>query len=159
MAVIEISTFIAAPCERVFDLARSIDAHQHSTANTNERAVAGVTSGLIGIGQEVTWEARHFGVKQRLTVRITQFNRPHSFQDIMVTGVFKSMRHAHKFVAHSFGTMMTDRFEFESPLGILGKIVELLFLRRYMQRFLGRRNQVLKNLAESEDWKKFIPKD
>lgn len=157
MALIELKTFISAPPERVFDLARSIDAHRHSTAETSERAVAGVTSGLIGMGQEVTWEARHFGVKQRLTVRITKFQRPHSFQDVMVAGAFKSMKHDHEFAAGAAGTIMIDRFEFESPFGILGKIVDQAFLRRYMRGFLERRNQILKNLAESDDWRKFAP--
>jgi ligand-binding SRPBCC domain-containing protein len=154
--IIELSTAIAAPPERVFDLARSIDAHQQSTEGTQERAVAGVTRGLIGMGDEVTWEARHFGVTQRLTVRITGFERPSRFQDIMVSGAFKRMKHDHEFNAQPPGTVMVDRFEFESPFGILGRVVDRLFLSGYMRRFLVSRNQVLKNLAESEDWRKFV---
>src|SRR2546425_10065642 len=104
MPVIELSTVIRAPRERVFDLARSIDAHQDSTEGTNERAVAGVTRGLIGLNDEVTWEARHLGLRQRLTVRVTEFNRPQHFQDIMVEGAFKSMKHAHVFLEHPMRT-------------------------------------------------------
>jgi ligand-binding SRPBCC domain-containing protein len=156
MAVIQLSTSITAPPARVFDLARSIDAHQQSAEGTRERAVAGVTRGLIGMGDEVTWEARHFGVKQRLTVRITGFERPARFQDVMVSGAFKSMRHDHAFVAQPPGTLMVDRFEFESPFGILGRMVDRVFLFGYMRRFLARRNQVLKNLAESEEWRKYV---
>ncbi len=156
MLVIRLHTTIAAPPERVFDLARSIDAHQQSAEGTQERAIAGVTRGLIGMGDEVTWEARHFGIKQRLTVRITEFDRPFRFQDIMVSGAFKSMKHDHEFIAQPPGTLMVDRFEFESPFGILGRAVDRVFLSGYMRRFLVRRNQVLKNLAESEDWKKYV---
>jgi hypothetical protein len=91
MLVIRLWTPIAAPSERVFDLARGIDAHQDSAGGgTQERAVADVTRGLIALGEEVTWEARHFGIKQRLTVRITRFERPARFQDMMVSGAFKS---------------------------------------------------------------------
>jgi ligand-binding SRPBCC domain-containing protein len=140
----------------VFDLARSIDVHQQSAEGTCERAVAGVTCGLIGLGDEVTWEARHFGVKQRLTVRITGFERPARFQDTMIAGAFKSMRHDHEFVAQPPGTLMVDRFEFESPIGVLGRIVDRLLLFGYMRRFLVRRNEVLKNLAESEEWRKYV---
>ncbi len=154
--IIELTTAIAAPPERVFDLARSIDAHEQSTEGTQERAVAGVTRGLIGMGDEVTWEARHFGVKQRLTVRITGFERTSRFQDIMVSGAFKRMKHDHEFKAQPPGTVMVDCFEFESPFGILGRMVDRLFLAGYMRRFLVRRNQVLKNLAESEDWRRFV---
>jgi ligand-binding SRPBCC domain-containing protein len=156
MLVIRLWTPIAAPPERVFDLARSIDAHQDSAEGSQERAVAGVTRGLIGLGEEVTWEARHFGIKQRLTVRITRFERPARFQDVMVSGAFRSMKHDHEFVPQAPGTLMVDRFEFESPFGIVGRIVDWIFLAGYLRRFLVRRNEILKNLAESEDWKKFI---
>ena len=156
MLVIEVSTLIRAPRDRVFDLARSIDAHQDSTGGTDERAVAGVTSGLIGMDEEVTWEARHFGVRQRLTVRVTAFERPTHFQDIMISGAFKSMVHDHHFAEHPEGTQMSDRFEFTSPLGILGALADRLFLKSYMRRFIVRRNAVLKELAESGDWNRYI---
>jgi ligand-binding SRPBCC domain-containing protein len=156
MLVIRLWTPISAPQERVFDLARSIDAHQQSAERTHERAVAGVTHGLIGLGEEVTWEARHFGIRQRLAVRITGFERPARFQDTMVSGAFKSMKHDHEFVPRPSGTLMVDRFEFESPFGIVGRIVDRLFLAGYLRRFLIRRNEVLKKLAESEGWRKYL---
>ena len=71
MSVILLSTIIDAPRLRVFDLARSIEAHQTSADKTGERAIAGVTKGLLGPDDEVTWEARHLGIRQRLTVRLT----------------------------------------------------------------------------------------
>ena len=98
MPLIELATLISAPRERVFDLARSIDAHHDSTEGTSERAIAGVTGGLIGLNDEVTWEAWHLGLRQRLTVRVTGFRRPQHFQDIMVAGAFKSMKHDHEFL-------------------------------------------------------------
>ena len=156
MPIIELSTVINAPRERVFDLARSIDAHQDSTGGTEERAIAGVTHGLIGMGDEVTWEARHFGVRQRLTVRVTAFERPKYIQDIMISGAFKRMVHDHEFAEHPTGTLLRDRFEFESPLAVLGKIADLLFLTSYMHRFIVRRNEVLKQLAESGDWSRYV---
>jgi len=156
MTVINLVTSINAPSERVFDLARSIDAHMASTEATSERAVGGVTSGLIGLGQQVTWEATHFGVKQRLTVRMTRFDRPREFADEMITGAFRSMKHTHEFIDHQGMTEMRDRFEFEAPLGFLGRIAEQLFLAGYMRRFLVIRNAALKQLAESDGWQRFL---
>jgi ligand-binding SRPBCC domain-containing protein len=118
--------------------------------------VAGVTKGLIGMGEAVTWEARHFGVRQRLTVRITAFDRPRYFQDVMISGAFKRMVHDHEFAEHPMGTLMRDRFEFESPLGILGRIADRLFLTSYLRRFLVRRNQVLKQLAETAEGDRYF---
>jgi ligand-binding SRPBCC domain-containing protein len=114
MPIIELSTVICAPRERVFDLARSIDAHQDSAGGTQERAVGGVTCGLIGMGDEVTWEARHFGVRQRLTARVTAFDRPKRLQDVMISGAFKSMVHDHEFAdgtARHFSVAKLRRLE------------------------------------------------
>lgn len=158
MPVIHLETVIDAPRERVFDLARSIDVHQDSMEDTAERAVAGVTSGLIGLGQEVTWEARHLGVTQRLSVRITQFDRPRHFQDVMLKGAFSRMQHDHVFENRQGKTVMIDRFEFQSPLGWLGQAVDWIFLTGYMRRFLTKRNAILKQTAESDAWKKYLDK-
>ena len=156
MPRIILSTTINAPRERVFDLARNIDAHQSSTGQTRERAIAGVTSGLVGMGDRVTWEARHFWVKQTLTVRITAFDRPNFFRDVMVEGAFKQMSHNHNFVEVPSGTEMIDCFEFESPFGMLGRIFDRFCLCGYLRRFLIQRNLQLKRFAESEEWRMYL---
>ena len=157
MPVIELVTSIAAPIDRVFDLARSIDLHTHSTSRTGERAVAGVTSGLIGLDEEVTWRARHFGVWQSLTVRITAFERPTHFTDAMLRGAFRSMEHHHDFETAANGTTtMRDQFRFQSPLGILGRLVDFLVLTRHLKSLLIERNRVIKTIAESDDWKQYL---
>ena len=147
-ALIELDTFVAAPPERVFDLARDIDAHVASTPGTDERAVAGKTSGLLELGDEVTWQARHFGVIQRLTSRITAFDRPRHFRDTMVRGAFRRFDHDHFFAPEGDGTRCRDVFDFDAPFGVFGRAAERLFLARYMRRFLETRHALLKEMAE-----------
>ena len=129
--------------ERLFDLARSIDAHIESQQRAGERAIGGVTSGLIGEGQEVTWRARHFGVPLTMTSRITSLEFPVSFVDEQVRGPFKTLRHVHEFEATSTGSIMTDRVEFTAPFGVLGRLVERLVLRPYLQRLVENRGRFL----------------
>jgi ligand-binding SRPBCC domain-containing protein len=156
MPLIRLKTAIDAPPEHVFDLARSIDAHQDTAAASGERAISGVTSGLLGPNEEVTWRARHFGIVQCLRVRMTAFDRPRHFQDTMLEGAFRHMRHDHRFEPRGGGTLMLDHFDFAAPLGILGRLAEHLFLTRYMRTFLVERNAVLKRLAESDQWKRYL---
>lgn len=148
MSRIILETIIAAPAERVFDLSRSIDFHQHTAGHTKERAVNGVIIGLIGPGEQVTWRAKHFGVWQILTVRITGFERPAHFRDEMVSGTFRQLVHDHHFQeTRSTGrpaTVMRDEFTYEVPLGLIGLFVDRLFLHRYLTRFLRERNQIIK---------------
>ncbi|MBS2011078.1 MAG: SRPBCC family protein [Cyanobacteria bacterium SZAS TMP-1] len=149
MPVIVLTTEIDAPIETCFDLARSIDFHMHSTSHTGERAVAGVVTGLIGAGDEVTWQARHFGLVLSLTSRITAFEPPSYFRDSMKSGPFKRFDHDHYFEFQNGVTTMRDRFDYDSPLGILGNIADTLFLERYMTELLVGRNAALKIAAET----------
>ena len=148
MPKIELTTRINAPIEKVFDLARSIDLHMESTKQTGEQAIAGKTSGLIGLGETVTWRAKHFGIWQTLTSKIAEFNRLNLFVDEMVKGAFKSFRHEHRFIASGNQTIMKDVFEFESPLGILGRFFNWLVLTRHMTKLLNKRNRVIMEAAE-----------
>jgi ligand-binding SRPBCC domain-containing protein len=149
MPVIRVETRIRASLETCFDLARSVDLHVRSTALTRETAVGGVTSGLLELGQEVTWEATHLFVKQRLTSRITIFDRPRHFRDSMVSGAFRRFDHDHVFSEANGATLMTDVFDFTSPLGPLGKLADSLFLKNYLERFLKTRAEVIRTEAES----------
>ncbi len=157
MPVIELTTRIVAPIDRVFDLARCIDLHVDSTPGTGERAIAGVTTGLIGLGDEVTWRARHFGVWQTLTSRITRFDRPTCFTDVMVRGAFRRLEHQHIFESTAGGwTVMHDVFIYEAPMGILGRFADRLFLERYMENLLLVRNRIIKSVAESFEWPRYL---
>lgn len=135
------------PVERLFDLARSIDVHVESQRTSGERAVSGVTSGLIGEGQEVTWRARHFGIPLTMTSRITHLDFPRSFTDEQARGPFKAFRHVHEFEPTAAGSIMIDRVEFAAPLGLVGRAVERLFLSRYLERLIARRGQFLATRA------------
>jgi len=121
-----------------------------TTTATQEKAVQGKISGYLENGDEVTWEAVHFGIRQQLTAKIIHMEKPHIFVDVMVSGAFHSFTHTHKFIKLGGGTVMKDHFEYRSPLGILGNLADFLFLKRYMTRFLIVRAEELKRIAESE---------
>lgn len=156
MPRIELHTEIKANIDIVFDLSRSIDLHKISTQHTNETAVAGRTSGLIEMHESVTWRAKHFGIYQKLTSKITEFDRPNFFADEMVSGAFSGFKHQHHFVAIIDGTLMTDIFEYKSPLGIFGKLADSIFLKKYLTNLLVERNRIIKEFSESDEWKKVI---
>ena len=156
MPRIEIKTKIKAKKNIVFDLSRSIDLHKISTEQTNEEAIAGKTSGLIGINESVTWRAKHFGVYQNLTSKITEFDKPNYFVDEMQKGAFKEFKHEHHFAELNGETLMTDIFNYKSPLGFLGKFADKVFLKKYMTELLTERNRVVKEFAESGKWKELL---
>jgi ligand-binding SRPBCC domain-containing protein len=148
MTTIVVETRIAAPIEMCFDLARDVDAHVKTSSSTNERAVAGKTAGLLELGDVVTFEAVHFGVRQRLTSRIVEFDRPTRFVDEMVKGAFASLRHVHEFILDGSEVLMRDTLTWRSPLGFLGVIADRLFVESHMRSFMLAKQSELKAYAE-----------
>ncbi len=156
MPRIELKTIIDVDKNIVFDLSRSIDLHKISTKHTNEEAIAGKTSGLIGLNEWVTWRAKHLGFYQELTSKITEFDSPNYFADQMVKGAFKSFKHEHYFTQTDGGTKMTDVFNYTSPYGLLGSLVDKIFLKNYMKKLLLKRNTIVKEFAETNKWKEIL---
>jgi len=156
MPILKLAIEIKADIEICFDLSRSIDLHKISTAKTNEKAVAGVTTGLIGLQDFVTWQATHFGIRQKLTSKITQFIRPEHFRDEQVNGAFQFFIHDHYFEKQGDTVIMKDVFNYKSPFGLIGKLVDRLVLENYMKKLLIERNAVIKEFAESGKWKEVL---
>ena len=142
--------------QRCFDLSRSIDLHVESVVLTKERAVSGTTSGLISLGERVEWRAKHLRVWFSMQVQITSFDSPRYFQDAMIEGPFRSFKHDHFFEEHNTSTLMIDRLSFASPGWILGRLADATLLRGYLRRFLARRNAILKTVAESDQWPRYL---
>ena len=156
MNTIILKTEIEAPIERCFNLSTSIDLHKISASKSKEEAIDGTTQGLIKLNETVTWRAKHFGFWFKMKVKITEYNEPNSFVDEMIAGIFKSKKHRYEFLQTDNGTLMIDKFEFTSPLGFLGKLVDHLILKNYMTKFLQERNQVIMEFAETEKWKEVL---
>ena len=159
MVTLEDLTVIHAPIERCFDLARSVEVHLAGNVHSGEsaKAIAGVTSGLVGLAERVTWRAKHFGVWHNLTSEITVMDRPAYFQNIMIEGIFRFMKHDHFFRPLSRDeTEMKSVYCFAAPLPVLGRVAEMAFLGRYMQALLRERNAALKEIAESSKWQEYL---
>ena len=151
MTTLNLTTEIKANIETCFDVARDIDIHKLSTKKTKEEAIAGRMSGMCELGDTITWRATHLGIRQKLTVKITQFDRPNYFEDTMLKGAFKSMQHQHYFEEKNGITIMKDKLEYSVPLGFIGEIFDWIYLKKYMRRFLLTRNAVLKSVAENKN--------
>jgi len=156
MPFIHLTTFIAAPQERVFDLSRSVDLHKASMKEHDEKIVDGTMSGLMNLEDTVTWTAKHIFKQRRLKIRITKFQRPEYFIDEQDQGDFVMMKHEHFFKSIENGTIMIDQFHFETPRGLIGKLINSIYLEKYMTRLLNERNKMIKQIAESNLWRQYL---
>ena len=148
MTTIHLFTNIKAPIETVFNNSRNITVHIETASKTNEKAIAGITSGLIELNETVTWQGKHFGLKLQHQSKITQMQFPNNFTDEMVKGCFKSFKHEHTFTSKNGITIMEDKLMYATPFGIFGKLFDKIALKKYLINFLLERNKSLKKLSE-----------
>jgi ligand-binding SRPBCC domain-containing protein len=153
MQRVHVTTFIEAPKERVFDLCRSISMHKISLQHTNENAINGITSGLLQLGESVTWEASHFGKKRIMVMKITEMEFPNQFVEKQTYGFFKYFKQQHFFKPIENGTIMIDYIDYEMPYGIIGFVLNTLMFENYLKELLITRNNFIKKYAETELWK------
>jgi ligand-binding SRPBCC domain-containing protein len=156
MPYIHLTTFIEAPLERVFDLSRSIALHKYSMRDHQEQVIGGTMQGLMNMNDSVTWKAKHLFKERTLEVRITQMHRPEFFVDEQVKGDFRSLKHEHYFKSIENGTIMIDQFRYEVK-GWMARLVNQLYLEKYMTRLLEKRNAAIKLAAEGNQWKQLLP--
>jgi ligand-binding SRPBCC domain-containing protein len=150
MQIVIVETYVNTSIDKCFNAARDIELHMKTVwPFTHEEAIAGVTHGLIELGETVTFRATHFGIKQTLTSQIIDFNRPYRFTDKMILGTFKYMKHIHEFKELGEGTILKDTLEFQSPFGLIGMLFDLLVLKHYMKKFVKDRTLKLKIILES----------
>lgn len=151
MTTIHLTTKINAPLKTVFDVSRNIDVHQKSASSSKEKAIAGVTTGLINLNETVTWRGKHFGFYLTHKSRITAMIFYDYFVDEMEEGMFKSFKHKHYFKEINGVTIMSDMLQYETPFTIFGKLFDALFLKKHLTNFLLERNKILATTAETID--------
>ena len=157
MPHIHLTTLVHAPVERIFNLSRHIALHRKSMEHTGERAVGGVTTGMINLNETVTWEGKHLFKTRRFTSKITEMKLYDSFTDEMIHGDFKSFKHQHHFKGIDNGTIIIDILDYETPYGIIGQLVNGFYMHRYLESLIKRRNEVIKEYAESKKWEALLP--
>jgi ligand-binding SRPBCC domain-containing protein len=156
METIRLGTWIDAPVERCFLLSLSVDLHVATALSMRDKTSAGATERSIGEGDTLTFKGRHFGVHWRHTSVIEKL-RPHSYyRDVMISGPFRHFEHDHHFAPMDDGTRMRDEVRFSASGGVLGRLRTRMFLRKQLKGFLMERNAMIKRLAESEDWHKYL---
>lgn len=149
MTELEVQTLIAAPRALCFDLARNVEFHAQSLAYTGERVVVRPVHPLLRLGDEVEFEGRHLGVRQRLRARITELTAPAYFRDVMVRGAFRAFTHDHIFREVASGTLMIDHLRFTAPGGVLSGLIERHLLRPYLRGLIEQRGAEIKKAAEA----------
>jgi ligand-binding SRPBCC domain-containing protein len=153
MITIRSMTLVDAPVERCFRLALNIDLQSLAT---KDQPIDGVTSGVIGQGETVTWQRQSFGRERRSQTHIEQSRPPIFFREIMISPWFKDFEHDRHFALMNDCTRIRDEIRFTAPMGLLGLVAERLFLRRMILRRLQLRNAMIKRVAESDEWKTYL---
>lgn len=153
MSSIHLTTFIKAPVERVFDLCRNTTVYKKALEGRKESLVAGTTGILVNAGDTITLSAKHLGKTRMITARVIEMNIPEKFVEEQIKGDLKSFRHEHHFKSVENGTLVIDLVEMEEPRDAIGSVLGKLFMKKYFETLLNKRNALVKLYAESEKWR------
>lgn len=153
MASIHLTTFIAAPAERVFDLSRHLALYKMLFHNRKEKFSSGAGSNMLVKGETISIVVKNAGRSRMSMIKVTDLNRPFSFTEQQVKGDLESFKHDHHFKPIDNGTIIIDLVEFGMPTDILGKFLGKIYFKKYMEELLRKRNEIIRSYAETEKWR------
>jgi ligand-binding SRPBCC domain-containing protein len=153
MSKIHLTTFIKAPADRVFDLSRNITIFRKALQSRKEKISSGAAGNLVSSGETITLHARHLGKTRMMTARVMEIKKPLTFIEEQVKGDLKSYRHERHFKEIDNGTIMIDLLEFEGPRDMLGNFFSQFYLKKYLQKIILERNELIRQFAETEKWR------
>ena len=153
MPTIHLTTFIAAPIERVFDLSRNLTIYKMLMQGRKEKFSSGAASNLVAHGETMSFHAKHLGKTRLVTMKIVDLKKPSSYVQEQVKGDLLHYKHEHHFKPVDNGTILIDMIDFEGPRDVIGKIVGKIYLKSYVEKFIHKRNSLIRQYAESEKWR------
>lgn len=153
MPTIHLTTFIAAPVERVFDLSRNLTIYKTLMQDRKETMSSGAATNLVSQGETMTFHAKHLGKTRLVMTRVVEIQKPNSLVQEQVKGDLLHFKHEHHFKAVENGTILIDMIDFDGPRDFIGKIIGKLYLKRYLEKLIHKRNTLIQQYAESEKWR------
>jgi ligand-binding SRPBCC domain-containing protein len=153
MSRIHLTTFIAAPIERVFDLSRNLAVYKYLFHSRKERFSSGAGTNLLGKEETISVIAKHVGKTRVTMLKITELVRPVSFTEEQVKGDLKNFRHEHHFKAVENGTIIIDLVDFGSPRDLIGRLIGRIYLKKYLEELVHKRNEIIRSYAETDKWR------
>ena len=152
---LEDQILVHAPAERCFLLSTSIAIVQRELGM---HPVRGRTSGHVVGGDTVLWKGWQLGLPQFHESLIQPFDPPFFFRDQMISGRFATFQHDHSFIDRGSGdVLLHDQLRFTMPFGAAGNLVGRLVLVPHIRRLMRRRFSLIKRIAETEEWRKYLP--
>ena len=97
-------------------------------------------------GDRIRYRIRLFGVPLQWVTLIEEWHDGHSFVDLQERGPYRLWRHLHEFVEVPEGVRMSDRVEYELPLGILGRVFGGWLVRRQLDAIFDFRGRVIREV-------------
>lgn len=153
MPSIHLTTFIKAPADRVFDLARNLTLYKKLLQQRKELLSSGSASHLPSTGDTVTVHAKHLGKTRSVILRVMEMDKPRLYVEEQVKGDLGSFRHERHFMVADNGTFLIDKLEVEPPRDLLGRLIGKYYIKRYVEKLVQQRNDLIRQYAESEKWR------
>lgn len=142
---------IHAAAEKVFAFHEQPDAFERLMPPWEEAKII-QKADISVIGSRAVIEQKIFGlIPSRWVAEHTAYDPPRMFEDVQISGPFKSWRHRHIIEPHAEGAILRDEIEFEPPLGVLGRIAGPLFILPKLEKLFIFRHEITRKWCENKE--------
>ena len=94
-------------------------------------------------GQLIDYTIKLFKKEIRWKTLITEYNKPKKFIDQQLKGPYSMWHHTHTFNDHGTYVEMIDEISYSVPFGIIGQIVNSIFIKRDLLDIFEYRKKVI----------------
>lgn len=102
----------------------------------------------LRVGAQLDYQLSLFGVPVRWRTRISDWQPQERFVDEQESGPYALWRHTHEFEARGGSTLMRDVVDYSEPLGPVGTVAHVLFVRRTLDRIFNFRRDAIPRLLD-----------
>jgi ligand-binding SRPBCC domain-containing protein len=135
-------SFIRAAPERVFAFHELPDAFERLVP-PGESVTVVQKADITQVGSRAIIEQKLFGlILSRWIAEHTKYDPPHMFEDVQISGPFKSWRHQHIVLPHDGGAILRDEIDFEPPLSFLGVLAAPFAILPKLEKMFAYRHEV-----------------
>jgi ligand-binding SRPBCC domain-containing protein len=141
-------SIIKAKPERVFAFHQLPDAFERLIPPW-ERVKVLQKADISAIGSQTIIKAKLFGpFSVQWVAEHTKYEPPRMFEDVQISGPFKSWRHQHIVLPHENGAILRDEIDYEPPFSVFGKAVAPVFVESKLEKMFAYRHEVTRKWCE-----------
>ena len=145
-----VTQFIDKPLDVVFSFFAKPENLRRITPSTLDFQILTPTPISMVEGTVIDYNIKVMGIRVHWRTLITSYNPPTQFVDEQTKGPYLLWIHTHTFKIKDEGVEIHDCIEYSIPLGLLGRFVHFLWIKRKLDQIFDFRRRKIEEIFNSD---------